>query len=280
MPEIQESALDTYATSARYYDAAYAAIDLVDAPFYLELAKQTGGPVLEMGCGTGRVLLPIARAGVEIHGLDQSPAMLDILREKLQREPEDVRRRVALHSGDMRTARLNRQFPLVIIPFRPLQHMHTVEDQIAALRTAAVHLNDQGRFVFDVFYPRFDAPRSAIGEERLEMEWPVHGKPGTMIRRFYRNESIDKTHQNFHGTFIYRTFEGDRLVREETAPLHLTWYTYPQLRALFLISDLEVVEEYGSFAKAPLDNSAIEMILVLKSKKQSKRGPSAKVASE
>ncbi|HTU36000.1 MAG TPA: class I SAM-dependent methyltransferase [Candidatus Acidoferrum sp.] len=269
MVHTQESTLDTYALSARYYDAAYAAIDLVDAPFYLELAQQIGGPVLEMGCGTGRVLLPIARAGIEIHGLDQSPAMLDILKEKLQREPEEVHRRVTLHPGDMRSARLNQQFPIVIIPFRPLQHMHAIEDQIAALRTAAAHLNDDGRFAFDVFYPRFDAPRSAIGEERLEMEWPVDGKPGTIIRRFYRNESIDKTHQNFRGTFIYRTFEGDRLVREETAPLHMTWYTYPQLRALFLLADLEVVEEYGSFATGPLDNSATEMIFVLKKSKRS-----------
>lgn len=263
MPPIPESAVDTYALSARYYDAAYAAANLVDASFYIELAQEIGGPVLEIGCGTGRVLLPIARAGIEIHGLDQSPAMLDVLNQKLAREPEELRRRVTLHSGDMRVARLNKQFPLVIIPFRPLQHMHTVEDQIAALRTARSHLNDRGRFVFDVFYPRFDAPRSAIGEERLEMEWPVDGKPGTVIRRFYRNESIDKTHQNFSGTFIYRTCEGDRLIREETAPLHMTWYTYPQLRALFLLADLEVVEEYGSFAKTPLDNTATEMIFVL-----------------
>jgi SAM-dependent methyltransferase len=264
MAQIPESALETYALSARYYDAAYAAIELVDASFYLALAQEIGGPVLEIGCGTGRVLLPIARAGVEIHGLDQSPAMLEVLNQKLEREPEEVRRRVTLHSGDMRTARLNRTFSLVIIPFRPLQHMHTIEDQIAALRTAAVHFNDEGRFVFDVFFPKFDPPRSAIGEERLEMEWPVDGRPGTIIRRFFRNESIDKVQQNFRGTFIYRTFEGDRLIREETAPLLMTWYTYPQLRALFLLAGLEVVEEYGSFAKAPLDNAATEMIFVLR----------------
>jgi SAM-dependent methyltransferase len=261
MAQMPESALETYALSARYYDAAYAAINLGDASFYLELAKQIGGPVLEIGCGTGRVLLPIARAGVEIHGLDQSPAMLEILNQKLAGEPEEVRRRVTLHSGDMRTARLNRKFSLVIIPFRPLQHMHTIDDQIAALRTAAYHLNDEGRFAFDVFYPRFDSLLSGIGEERFEMEWPV--EPGTIIRRSYRKDSIDKIHQIFSGVFIYRTFEGDRLIREETSPLHMTWYTYPQLRALFLLTDLEVVEEYGSFAKAPLDNSATEMIFVL-----------------
>lgn len=267
MPPIPESAVDTYALSARYYDAAYAAANLVDVSFYLALAKEIGGPVLEIGCGTGRVLLPIARAGIEIHGLDQSSAMLDVLNQKLAREPDEIRHRVTLHSGDMRSARLNIQFPLVIIPFRPLQHMHTIDDQIAALRTAAAHLNDRGRFVFDVFHPKFDLMLSGIGEERLEMEWPVEDRPGTIIRRFFRKDSTDKVRQSFSGTFIYRTFEGDRLVREETAPLHMTGYSYPQLRALFLLADLEVVEEYGSFAKTPLDNTATEMIFVLRKSK-------------
>lgn len=257
-------ARDTYELSARYYDAAYAAVNLVDVAFYVALARETGGPVLEIGCGTGRVLLPIARAGIEIHGLDQSSAMLDVLKEKLAHEPEEIRPRVTLHSGDMREARLNRKFPLVIIPFRPLQHMHTMEEQLAALRTAASHLSNEGKFAFDVFYPKFDSLLSGIGEERFEMEWPVKGKQVTVIRRFYRKDSIDKIQQSFSGTFLYRTFEGDRLVHEETAPLHMTWYTYPQMRALFALAGLEVVEEYGSFAKSPLDNAAAEMIFVVK----------------
>jgi SAM-dependent methyltransferase len=259
MPDPSE---DTYALSARHYDAAYAAIELVDQPFYLDLARQVGGPVLEIGCGTGRILLPIARAGILVHGLDGSPAMLDLLKLKLEREPEEVRRRVTLHAGDMRDARLSGKFRLVIIPFRPLQHMLTLEDQLAALRTAAAHLSDDGKLAFDVFYPRFDSLLSGIGEERFEMEWPSSDEPGTMIRRVYRKDSVDKINQSFSGVFIYRFFEGERIVREETAPLHMAWYTYPQLRALLLIAGLEPLEEYGSFAKTPLDNSSPEMIFI------------------
>jgi SAM-dependent methyltransferase len=259
-----QAGADTYTLSARHYDSAYEAASLVDAPFYFELAKKIGGPILEIGCGTGRILLPIARAGIEIHGLDRSPAMLEILKTKLASEPQAVREKVALYSGDMREARLDRKFALVIIPFRPLQHMHTLDDQIAALRTAAFHLTDEGRFAFDVFYPKFDSLLSGIGEERLEMEWPLPGKNGQVMRRYYRKDAIDKIHQNFSGTFIYRTFEGERIVHEETAPLHMTWYLYPQLRALFRIVGLEVVEEYGSFAKHPLDNSSLEMIFILR----------------
>jgi SAM-dependent methyltransferase len=261
MPDLTD---ETYAVSARYYDAAYAAAELLDLAFYVDLARNVGGPVLELGCGTGRVLLPIARAGLEIHGLDRSSAMLEVLKEKLEREPEEVRRRVALHAGDLREVRLNREFPLVIMPFRPLQHMHTIEDQLSALRTATLHLGERGQFAFDVFYPRFDLLLSGIGEDRFEMEWPAEGQPGTMIRRVYRKDSIDKIRQSFSGTLIYRFCEGDRILREETAPLHMTWYTYPQLRALFLLCGLEPVREYGSFAKTPLDNSSSEMIFILR----------------
>jgi ubiquinone/menaquinone biosynthesis C-methylase UbiE len=82
---------DTYEVMAKYYDGAYAAKkDLVDVPFYVELAKGMGGPVLEIACGTGRVLLPIAREGIEIHGVDNSPAMLRILRAHLKEEPPKV----------------------------------------------------------------------------------------------------------------------------------------------------------------------------------------------
>lgn len=261
----KSGAPDVYTISARHYDVAYAAkSDLVDAPFYFDLARESGGPVLELGCGTGRVLLPIARSGIEIHGLDQSSAMLAILREKIEREPPEVRRRIALHEADMRQARLTQKFPLVIMPFRPFQHMHTLEDQIAALRTAASHLTESGRFAFDVFYPKFDSLLSGIGEERFEMEWPVEGKPGQFIRRYYRKDAIDKIRQEFSGTFIFRTFEGDRVVHEETAPLRMTWFLYPQLRALFLLAGLESIAEFGSFSKAPLDNSSAEMIFILR----------------
>ncbi|MFZ0321487.1 MAG: class I SAM-dependent methyltransferase [Candidatus Sulfotelmatobacter sp.] len=96
----------------------------MDLPFYLELAEQSPGPILEIACGTGRVLLPIARKGKEIHGVDNSLPMLTILREALTNEPAEFCRRVTLHEGDMRDFHLSSRYPLVIIPFRPMQHMH------------------------------------------------------------------------------------------------------------------------------------------------------------
>ena len=256
--------VDSYRISAKYYDRAYAAMkDLADAPFYWELAKQSGGPVLEIGCGTGRILLPIAREGIEIHGLDNSAPMLATLKENLAQEPPAVRDRVSIHGGDMRDFHLNRKFPLVTIPFRPMQHMHTVTDQVRALTSAAAHLEKDGILAFDVFYPKFERLPLCIGEEQLEAEWSP--EPGTVIRRFFRKESFDKVRQSFTVTFIFRVYREDQLCSEEQETLSMSYYTYPHLRALFLLAGLEPIAEYGSFSKTPLDNGSEEMIFLLRS---------------
>ena len=264
-------AVDSYRVTAKYYDAAYSAKqDLVDLPFYLELAGQSPGPILEIACGTGRVLLPIARKGIEVHGVDNSLPMLTILQANLADEPHEVRQRVTLHEGDMRDFRLGAQYPLVMIPFRPMQHMHTVQDQVSALRSAGLHLTDAGNLVFDVFYPKLELIHTRIGEEVAEMEWSPNPDPDsavaktTTVRRYFRKDHVDKINQIFCFTFIYRTFSEGQLILEETEVLQLSYFTYPHLRALFMLAGLEVVAEYGSFAKTPLDNSAEQMIFLLR----------------
>jgi hypothetical protein len=84
------------------------------------------------------------------------------------------------------------------------------------------------------------------------------------VRRYFRKESVDKIQQIFNFTFIYRTLRAGELIREETEAFQLSYFTYPHLRALFLLAGLEPVAEYGSFAKAPLDNSAEQMIFLLR----------------
>lgn len=257
--------VDTYQVIAKHYDAAYAAKqDLIDLPFYVELAERSSGPILEIACGTGRVTIPIARKGIEICGVDNSLPMLEVLRENLARESEAVRKLVSVEEGDMRTFRLNRKFPLAIIPFRPMQHMFTVEDQVAALKIAAAHLTDDGILAFDVFYPKFEMIWTKVGEEVAEMEWSVDSDPTRVVRRFFRKDSIDKINQIFNFTFIFRTYKSGDLVLEETEAFRLCYYTYPHLRALFLLAGLEPVAEYGSFAKTPLDNTAEQMIFLLR----------------
>lgn len=261
------TAIDSYSISAKYYDDAYAVKkDLLDLGYYLDLVKRVGGPVLEIGCGTGRVLLAVARSGITIHGVDNSSNMLSVLRKNLSAEPRVVQERVSIFEGDMRNFHLPQKYPLVIMPFRPLQHMYTVPDQVAALQTAASHLRQSGVFAFDVFFPKFDKIDGGIGEEMFELEWPVKSETALRMKRYFRKEAVDKINQNFSATFIFRTYRGNDLIKEETEPLKMSYYTYPQLQGLFLLAGLEPMEQYGSFDRGPLDNNAKEMIFVLRKK--------------
>jgi hypothetical protein len=103
-----------------------------------------------------------------------------------------------------------------------------------------------------------------MGEEAQEMEWPSNSDPAAIVRRYFRKESVDKINQIFNFTFIYRTFKAGEIILEETENFNLSFFTYPHLRALFLLAGLEIIEEYGSFAKTPMDNSAAEMIFLLR----------------
>src|SRR5262245_19324849 len=115
MKTIQNS--DERSEVAEFYDYFPDYQDRQDIAFFVELAQQSGGPVLELGCGTGRVLIPTARACVTIVGLDASPSMLEIAREKLLQETVEVKSRAQLVQGDMRDFDLGREFRLVTIPF-------------------------------------------------------------------------------------------------------------------------------------------------------------------
>ena len=114
------------------FDPFYA--ERPDVDFYVDLAGSAEGKVLELGCGTGRILIPTAAAGCEIVGLDISNPMLAKCREKLQRQPKKVQKRVRLAQGDMSSFDLKETFALVTAPFRSFQHLISVEEQISCLR--------------------------------------------------------------------------------------------------------------------------------------------------
>ena len=256
---------DSYRLAAKHYDAAYnVKEDLVDRDFYLDLANEYGGPVLELGCGTGRITLPVARKGLDVTGVDASRSMLAVLRAKLEEEPAEVQRRVRVVQGDFRTGRFGDQFPLVVIPFRPMQHMYTAEDQLAALRNAGRHLKDGGILAFDVFNPRFDKLLSGDGEEHLELEWPEEDGNGRTIRRYFVKNGYDPVNLVLSGRFIFRLCDGDHVLSEEAENFKMSVYTYPHLKALFSASGLGIVGEFGSFDRKPIGPDMPEMIFLLK----------------
>ena len=241
-----------FRSTARHYDAACAAdTRLKDIPFYLDAAKSATGSVLEIGCGTGRILLPAARAGVQIDGVDFSAAFLEILREKLAREAPEVRARVSLYEADMRNFSLGKKYDLIMIPFGPLQHLFTIDDQLAALRCCSAHLNTGGRLVFNLFFPNYKL-LDEIGVDKTEVEWTDPLDHSITVRRSFLRKSVDKLNQAFEGEFIFRSYRGESLVNEERAPVTMSYYTYPHVLLLLKCTGLSSIEEYGSYEREPI----------------------------
>lgn len=127
-----------------------------DVNFYRRLADQIGGPILELGCGSGRIAAPLARDGHEVIGVDSHPIMLQRAEERRERLPKSARGRLKLLCGDLQTISLDKKFPLIISAFNTLQHIYTGEAMIKALRNIKSHMSHEGRFAFDVLMPDMD----------------------------------------------------------------------------------------------------------------------------
>lgn len=170
----------------QYYTKTYRA-RTHDVEYYVRLARALKGPVLEYGIGNGRVALAIAKAGVEVTGIDLSAPMLESLAAQLKPLPKQVRARVHFHHGDMREVSLGQRFPLVIAPFNCVLHLYTRSDMEAFLARVREHLAPGGRFVFD-----FSVPHGEDLSRDPEQKYPAprfkHPSTGELTRYTERFE--------------------------------------------------------------------------------------------
>jgi len=250
----------TYDLLSRFYDLENADFT-EDLDFWVRLAKECGGPVLELGCGTGRVTQQIARAGINVVGLDYSEEMLVLARAKLNRRPE-LAARATLIYGDMQnfdidvsrlsfasTADSSRlqtaptSLHLIIVPFNTFMHLLTTADQLAMLACARKHLGPGGRLVLDMTNP---APAYADSpHETLTLE----------LR-------IDRVDQIAHIVYHYDATAADGSLKRTLVPLTLR-YTFPaEMKLLLERSGFKLVHMYGDYAGSPLDDESERMIVV------------------
>jgi SAM-dependent methyltransferase len=216
-----------------------------------EIAKETGGAVLEVGCGTGRVLIPTAREGIEIAGIDLSPAMLSLCRKNLEQESDDVRARVELFEGDMRRFDLGRKFVLATTPFRPIQHLHTVDDQLACLECIRDHLVDGGRFVLDLFNPDL---KRLVDEDYLmhqEMEPEFELPDGRRVVRAGRNISRDTAEQIVEVELAHYVTHPDGREEEVSQQFKLRYFFRFEVEHLLARAGFEVEHLYSDYDRSP-----------------------------
>ena len=247
----QDEGYDTYSFDAELYDHVVPYRDRQDVAFYVETAVQSGGPVLEIGCGTGRILIPTARAGMDITGLDLSTHMLDVCRQKLLGEPAQVQRRVRLVLGDMRDFELSQAFRLVTIPFRPFQHLTTVEDQLACLACIRRHLVPGGRLILDLFNPSLPMlTRDNVGEEFGDE--PEFSMPdGRRVIRTQKIVARDYSNQINDVELIYTITHPDGRVERLADAFPMRYLFRFEAEHLLVRSGFEVEEVYADYDRSP-----------------------------
>jgi len=242
---------DTYAFVAELYDYVVPYRERQDVSFFIDAAKESGGPVLEIGCGTGRVLIPIARAGVEIVGLDLSPQMLAVCRRHLAGEAAAVRARVELRQGDMRRFQLGRTFPLITIPFRPFQHLIDVEDQMACLQAIRRHLTPDGRLILDLFNPSIDALASLKESEEIGDEPAFTTPEGLDVVRRHASVRHDRFNQINYIELIYYVTHPDGRKERIVHSFPMRYLYRFEAEHLLARCGFEIEHLYASYDKAP-----------------------------
>jgi SAM-dependent methyltransferase len=217
--------MSSYDDFAQHYDL-WAPSEDEDVAFYVEQARLSGGPVVELGVGTGRVALPIARAGIRVIGIDVSEAMLEICRREVKRA--GLTDLVDLRRGDFRSPPISDVVPLVTCPYRSFQHLESDADRLRALSAIRTILQPGGRFVFDVV--------SLRDTGRPDSDW-IERAPGV----------LEKDEFDWDGRVIHVTL---RSVTGETR-LRFTWITREEWRRLFEQAGFAIHACYGWFDLSP-----------------------------
>jgi SAM-dependent methyltransferase len=249
---------------ALYYDLEHD--DYVDdIPLYAGFARATpeGAGILELACGTGRCLLPLAGAGYEVTGLDVSPAMLDLLREKAATAGEQVAGRIRTVEGDMRDFSLGRRFGFVFIALNSLMHLETQAEQRAALACAARHLEPGGRLLVDLFNPDVALP-DPEQEGQLFLHCLKTLPDGRHLLHF-QSPAIDRARQLISMTNYYDGIAADGTVKRHLAPFNLRYLTRAELDLLLPASGLSLECLYGSYDLEPFQAGSPRLIVAASS---------------
>ena len=207
-----------------------------DVAFYVELARETDGPLVELAVGNGRVAIPVAReTGRRVLGIDASPAMLEQARERAAEAGVDLE----LRHGDMRELELDEPAGLIYVPFRSLLHLPTWADRKRVFERVHDSLRPGGRFAWNAFV--FD-PRIAV---RIDGEWQEQNGIRHRIDQFKHDNRLDITLES-----------GDAI--------SLWWLNRSEWEGLIETAGFEVEALYGGFERQPFDESANEFVWVVR----------------
>jgi SAM-dependent methyltransferase len=227
-----------------------------DLDFYLELAREARGPVLEVACGTGRILLPCLQAGIDIDGLDLYPSMLEVLRKKalvLGYEPR-------VYAADMRNFRLPRHYSLILIAFNAFVHNLTTEDQLSTLRACREHLTQGGLLVLNIFFPAMEIIGGQEGVPVFEHEvrHPVTGLPV----RLFDTRTFNRIDQIQHSLVEVQLLHANgQVIASHRSKTSMRWTFKPEMELLLRVAGFSRWQICGDFDRRELTRETDHMIV-------------------
>ncbi len=249
--------MDVY---ARFYDLRYGDF-LDDLAMYVGFAARTGGPILELGCGTGRLLIPLAREGYEVTGVDISTEMLKRAREKAI--AAGVHERVELIEGDIRTFSTPKKFPLALSAVSSFMALDSLEKQISGLVNVHKALRPGGILILDLFNPNPSVLLEGDGRVSFVGEWELDD--GSVVQEFVTRTTHTST-QVHEILYLYDVAKPDGTLERYRVPVRLKYIGEPEGRLMLEKAGYEVENVYGSYELEPFDDYSPSMIFVARAK--------------
>lgn len=246
-----------YATVARFYDAEHTD-KTDDLTLYSELAAEYGEPILDVGCGTGRVMFHLAPLGYETHGIDNEEAMLERADQRLAQQPH-LKEKLILHHGDVLHYQFDQHFKLILLPYNALMHFHEQQTQLDLLRHLRESIHADGLLVLDL--PNAGETFATQDTEALILERTfIEPESGHLVMQ-QSVSVLDRVEQLLRVTWIYDEITGDGTVKRTFAPHLLRYFFYPELKLLLLQSGFEVEAVYGDVDYAPFEDGCERMVV-------------------
>lgn len=247
-----------YDTIARYYDAENE--DLThDLEMYSHFAEQTGGPIFDIGCGTGRVMLHLASEGYTVAGVDTSRVMLERGRRKLKNRV-DLHDLVTYYEGDALTFTAPQQYPLVLIPYNGLMHFRTPADQRALIAHAADFMTPDGLLVIDL--PNAGESFGTVDDSAVTLERSfVEPETGHFVMQQSVSQ-MNRTDQLQTVTWIYDEVSENNVLKRTVSPILLRYVFPTEMDLLLEVCGLRRVQRYGDYERGPFEEECPRLIVV------------------
>jgi SAM-dependent methyltransferase len=236
-----------------------------DLPFYTAMAQLLSDPILELGSGTGRILIPLARLGLRMTGLDVSEGMLEVCRAKLSLESSEVQANVTLVKQDLLSPSITGPFRLILAPFHLFQLLGDESHLRAVLTTLSEKVEEGGHLVFDLFNPGY-RELSSLSQESSSGEEPVVLMPmGMHMVRRHRLWNHDPKKQSFQAEIEHEITLPNHQKKTLTQSFGMKYYTLEQMKHILTDSGWKFEKVFGDFnRKSYQKTTSPEMIFLVR----------------